>query len=69
MTVNGASVIGKAFPDIVKLLKGVAKGVEIRLSFVDGGGKLVATSRQTHFNAESSKNVNPVRQVLTLRFF
>jgi len=47
MSVNGASLIGMKFPEIVRLVRGVSKDRKVELEIIDGCGKIIAFRRQT----------------------
>lgn len=44
--VNGASLIGMKFEEMVRLIRGVSKGKKVQLEIIDGCGQIIAFRRQ-----------------------
>lgn len=55
MTINGASVIGMKMRELITLLDGVSKGVNVTIQIVEGGGNMQETLR---LNPNTNNNVN-----------
>lgn len=57
MTINGASVIGMKMRELITLLDGVSKGVNVTIQIVEGGGNMQETLRLNP-NTTTRTNIN-----------